>query len=535
MDTNSVTGSAAESSPIRQSCDRCHKQKLRCTRESSTNSGACDKCIRKRAQCIYSFALPKGRPSRYRTSPAEPARPIPAVSSSPALGQVTPTSLNLSPSPITSPKPVNNSVNNSRDTPPCIDNGGGGGGGTIIEDPEAGAPTTNASALADPVDSTLIGRDQYTSDWDWNGADDWHRHAQSAAAACNDASTHGIAAFAALLNQPMTGDRAVDGMQEAAADPSSSGPPSWNNTTLAMDHHHGAHVEATITGVGYTWAEFDPDLAIAELSTLSARLSTLRRSCYNVVAALKGPTSACPGLPQPLLQQVSFKAACDWLAYGPGNAVVSPSPTPQSLGGVSPSMGGGESKQVGHLLHQVYTASYLLLEIVRSLQINLPFLSPVDSESELTETSSESSNFHLDASHVFPSLSVSPTLSTAPQPSLATPALTSPSEGSGVIYYLVMACHTMLLNVFIAVFLILERETEYSVQSPTPVLSDIRLVFVVQTCSYLIKRLRQSLESYLPLQLTSQPHPGASAREEIKDLQGQINNLLERIEGRLRL
>jgi hypothetical protein len=54
------------STPRRQSCDRCHGQKLRCPRPSNGNSGACERCIRSKAQCVYSSSLPKGRPSSYR-------------------------------------------------------------------------------------------------------------------------------------------------------------------------------------------------------------------------------------------------------------------------------------------------------------------------------------------------------------------------------------------------------------------------------------------------------------------------------------
>lgn len=48
--------------PKRQSCDRCHKQKLRCLRPSDGESGACERCTRLKTQCVYSSSLPKGRP-----------------------------------------------------------------------------------------------------------------------------------------------------------------------------------------------------------------------------------------------------------------------------------------------------------------------------------------------------------------------------------------------------------------------------------------------------------------------------------------
>ncbi len=66
LTTSSTTPPPPPSPPQRQSCDRCHKQKLRCTRENNSNGGGCDRCFRKRVQCVYSFSLPKGRPSPYR-------------------------------------------------------------------------------------------------------------------------------------------------------------------------------------------------------------------------------------------------------------------------------------------------------------------------------------------------------------------------------------------------------------------------------------------------------------------------------------
>jgi hypothetical protein len=58
--------SSAVGTPKRQSCDRCHKQKLRCLRPSDGDGGACERCIRSKSQCVYSSSLPKGRPSSHR-------------------------------------------------------------------------------------------------------------------------------------------------------------------------------------------------------------------------------------------------------------------------------------------------------------------------------------------------------------------------------------------------------------------------------------------------------------------------------------
>ncbi|KAF4342188.1 hypothetical protein FBEOM_3869 [Fusarium beomiforme] len=50
----------------RQSCDRCHSQKLRCTPHGGSRTGACSRCFRHGTQCVYSLSRPKGRPSLHR-------------------------------------------------------------------------------------------------------------------------------------------------------------------------------------------------------------------------------------------------------------------------------------------------------------------------------------------------------------------------------------------------------------------------------------------------------------------------------------
>ncbi|RMZ66110.1 hypothetical protein GMOD_00005179 [Pyrenophora seminiperda CCB06] len=58
--------------PTRQSCDRCHKQKLRCKRPDNSDTDSCERCLRKGAECTYSSSLPKGRPSSYRLDHGSP-------------------------------------------------------------------------------------------------------------------------------------------------------------------------------------------------------------------------------------------------------------------------------------------------------------------------------------------------------------------------------------------------------------------------------------------------------------------------------
>lgn len=93
----------AEASPaplrLRQSCDRCHAQKLRCVRESNNthpsggvadHRGSCQRCNRLRSKCVYSISAPKGRPSIYSVtpridSPQKPSKDGPAISNAETL------------------------------------------------------------------------------------------------------------------------------------------------------------------------------------------------------------------------------------------------------------------------------------------------------------------------------------------------------------------------------------------------------------------------------------------------------------------
>ncbi|KAE9373521.1 hypothetical protein N431DRAFT_482539 [Stipitochalara longipes BDJ] len=59
-----MTANAMLPQPSRQSCDRCHGQKLRCSR--AVDADHCTRCLRQGVQstCHFSAPLPKGRPNR---------------------------------------------------------------------------------------------------------------------------------------------------------------------------------------------------------------------------------------------------------------------------------------------------------------------------------------------------------------------------------------------------------------------------------------------------------------------------------------
>ena len=63
---------------------------------------------------------------------------------------------------------------------------------------------------------------------------------------------------------------------------------------------------------------------------------------------------------------------------------------------------------------------------------------------------------------------------------------------------MLIACNTILLDIYVAVLTLLECDTHARAQTDnTAALGDIRLVSVVQLCSYLIKRQHRAMDLYL--------------------------------------
>ena len=75
----------------RQSCDRYHAQKLRCSRQGSGEGGICTRCFRQSAECVYSTSLPKGRPNTTHRLAGAGVTSLPAVASAPTANMTTET------------------------------------------------------------------------------------------------------------------------------------------------------------------------------------------------------------------------------------------------------------------------------------------------------------------------------------------------------------------------------------------------------------------------------------------------------------
>jgi len=147
----------------------------------------------------------------------------------------------------------------------------------------------------------------------------------------------------------------------------------------------------------------------------------------------------------------------------------------------------------GHgILHDIFSTSHRLLEILRHLQIK-NIVEPFNSST--TTSASTPSAASPDQSSVYLELTK------GPWPS-------APSSGSQqhcsntmhIIRHLVMACEALLLEIYMAVLIALQHDAYHGASMNTTALGDVRLVLVVQLCSYLIERQHQAVDlSLAPL------------------------------------
>ena len=262
---------------MRQSCDRCHKQKLRCTRagNNNNNTGACDRCSRKHAQCVFSSSLPKGRPSMYRSVDESTAPKNADVAKPP------------------SPLPI-------EDSPPRS---------TSIEDTSLDLP----SDLWPWIQS-----------FNWDGLPmDWSDQDlnQSILNAKTDATMACATAFPDLLDPTIA---AKDGSRDGSvhSQPGPTIPPQSLPLGFEGGHRHGdSHVGGTSgdpLGGGID-SNDELDTVIAELAQLSVHLSPLRRSSYSLAGASESPQLQNKAHQKPLIDDATFQSVAGWLAHGHGS------------------------------------------------------------------------------------------------------------------------------------------------------------------------------------------------------------------------
>lgn len=432
----SRSASTSSAPPMRQSCDRCHKQKLRCTRSSNNNTGACDRCLPKRVPCVYSSSLPKGRPSLYRfnndTSPQKVSRP----SESPQSLPITPPASVTSATPMTHGQKGFNptAVAASADMNSILDSHTNHNLLFPMSDGEGLmdiSPDTWQYLEGLGYENMKLGEDFQSEDAMFN----WQAlmHPQQ-----------NMADFSGSLNSMGSGEPQYDyGVQ------GHPGFMEYQQDFFSQPHHGYGNAASYMERCNSNMK--DNDSVISELARLSVHVSSLCRSSSNL-AELSDMTQQKVQSLQRNLNDATFDSVAAWLSHG-ANAQNLKSPADYLNTGFSP-MPNSNSESTGGILSAIFSASQHFLEVILPLQSSGAM--SISASSELSDSRSLSS--------------------TSSPPPLSYPS--TPSQGSldncnNTICDLIVTCHIMILNAYAAVLVSLDREADHRPQSMKAI-GDIR-------------------------------------------------------------
>ncbi|KAL8923182.1 MAG: hypothetical protein Q9208_004745 [Pyrenodesmia sp. 3 TL-2023] len=453
----------------RLSCDRCHGQKLRCIRAGgASDSDACNRCLRQAAQCVYSSSLPKGRPNMYRVAESSAAASKPAT--------VT----------LTTPEPRHSHPANS-----YIATGDASTNPHVNEDFSLSGPMDTAWPWLKPLDWNDIQLDGTEQD-----SSQCISNSHPTADPQLDVSTALLDAFPGLQSWPSAGNGDIDGS--------------------VQEHGHGLGSEqfdsSSSNGSSTNMDKNGPEVGIARLSQLSTRLYPLHRASCTLAetAASSGQPRDGNQIPQsPRLDDAAFKSVAAFVHVSADMNLLFRTDRRTPV----------ETTTTGDTLHDAFSASQNLLQILRCLQVDVA----TDTSSSSTSLSNSAGGAHLDPRAGITS-QASQTASTLEgngsyfEQRKRSSAYARPSNqySNTVILHLISACHTLLLNIYVAVFIALQHDADRWSFSRTAgtvdpeadvdlgALADMGLVMAVQLSSYLIERQHQAVDLYLSPQTPPQ-------------------------------
>lgn len=429
-----TTSTNKTSAPLmRQSCDRCHKQKLRCTRAGNNgNTGACDRCFRKHSHCVFSSSLPKGRPSMYADD-------------------------------CTGPK--NTDLTNR---PPSV----------LVDDPPPVSKSIEGMSLDLSTDLW-----PWKEPWNWEDASmDWVDQDMGQSILNQHAMIDAAQIDITMVAMPdLLGCTAapIDVNSDDYAQRQPAPMIATQSLPQSLGHGHGqgsGHVgESSSTCFrGGNGDNDDPDVVIAELAHLSVHLSPLRRSIYGLVGCVESSYHKNQARQKSCIDDATFEAVAGWLSHGHGpandtiNIFSSPPQNPPFFPLPAP-----EGGTASAMLYNTFAASRHLLEILTYMQDNVG----VSGTSTLSKPTPSTTPSLISASSRnglyfgLPMLSSSSLSSSHPH----TPGGSPSKYCNNIIRHLVIACHTMLLDIYVAVLAILECDTDPNAyRDNTAALGDIR-------------------------------------------------------------
>lgn len=409
----------------------------------------------------------------------------------------------------------------------------------VNEDFSLGGPMDTTWPWLDPLDwndMQFDGSEQDLSQWTSNS----HATADPQL----DASTALLDAFPSLQGWPSAGNGDGDGSVQE------------QGHRIRSEHFDsGSSSNSSSTNT----EKNGPDVGIARLSQLSTRLYPLHRSSCTLAenAASSGQSRDHNRIHQSsLLDDAAFKSVAAFVHVSANMNLLS------RTDNRTPAL---ETTTTGDTLHDAFCASQNLLQILRCLQADVA----TESSSSSTSLSTSAGGANLD-----PRARVTPQASQTTSTSKGNNSYFEQRKGSSayarpssqysntIIRHLVSACHTLLLNIYVAVLVALQHEADrWSVSRPAgtaepdadvdpAALADMGLVMAVQLSSYLIERQHQAVDLYLSPQTppqSSQQHelPGsyrvsspastAANRGLMSDLKMEVHQRLAKLRQTLRI
>ncbi|KAL6818062.1 hypothetical protein GGI42DRAFT_309266 [Trichoderma sp. SZMC 28013] len=579
--TTTATTASTSTASRRQSCDRCHGQKLRCTRASGSNTGVCNRCLRQNARCVYSFSLPKGRPSMYRlhmeNSSSSSSSHTASASNLATAATPTATAISASASSSSASSAINQPSTSPASTEPITSDpktvaadgecGDGNGNGKRSSPPPGNincSANDDPPSLTGPMDTdaaTTISTDTSdTSIWSWLAEpfnwgdmqidmDNEQHHDSSRPTPTVD-----------LHQTMMDGIHQLSDAVGMAAFPDAAFPyfPDWDSKHVETKTASPTHLQKVPEQQLHQQPQpqqqpqparpqmhLGPDDGIAQLSQLSMRLYPLHRTCCTLAETVEsliqsrdfGQNQILSSL---LVDDATFKLVAQWLVQVSADSS-SLLLRPEASKNQTPTPCAG-AVTLGNTLLDAFSASCHLLQIMQCLPVDPSFwpngAAPLPTPTSMPG-SLDSNTGYLDqaACNSNNGLALSSSISSSSSSSPSNFSRT-PNQGqysNTAMRHLVIACHTLLLNIFVVVFTALQLDGDLRNSSRTSVtpnstggvdpepradagLADIRLVMIVQLCSYLTERQCRAVHSYLsPLSPSPSQQPSQASSQQLFD------------------
>lgn len=346
----------------------------------------------------------------------------------------------------------------------------------------ANANTNEDAILAEPMDTSTS---TSTSTWPWLASLNWDDMQDSSQWTSNshtignlqtNTSATFLDTFSSLLAWASTGNGDGDGDGSTRG-----GPPS---PTRLHEHGHGLGSDLFEGSSSIIIDKNGPDVGIARLSQLSTRLYPLHRSSCTL-AETAGSSGQSRDRNQarqsPLIDDAAFKSVSAWMFHVPADVDLLFRTDRRN-----PAL---ETTTTGDTLHDAFSASHHLLEILRCLQADVVTETLPSTSTVSTSTSTSTGEAHLDfwASITPPfaqSTSTSNENTSYFDQGKVSSSYARPSQYSNtVVRHLVIACHALLFNIYVAVLIALQHDADlWSSRLPADgfvdaaALADIRLV-----------------------------------------------------------